>query len=69
MVHGKTTYEWHTDDIRVHKSDIRWHTSTYEWNTDDIRVHVDKIWAHTNDTQMTCEWNIKQYTGFGAFKL
>ena len=38
MVHGKTTFEWHTNDIRVHKSDIRttceciwviceWHTS------------------------------------------
>ena len=26
-----TTYEWHTDDIRLH-------TSTYEWHTDDIRV-------------------------------
>ena len=39
MVHGKTTFEWHTNDIRVHKSDIRttceciwviceWHTRT-----------------------------------------
>ena len=39
-VYGKTTYEWHTDGIRVHTSDIRmtyeyirvtygWHTSTY----------------------------------------
>ena len=39
MVHGKTTFEWHTNDIRVHKSDIqttceciwvicKWHTST-----------------------------------------
>ena len=59
-VHGKTTYEWHTDDIRVHTSDIRmtyesmrvtygWHTSTYERYTVDIRVH-------TSDMQMTYEY-------------
>ena len=35
-VHGKTTYEWHTDDIRVHKSDIR---ITYEY----IRVTYEYI--------------------------
>ena len=46
-VHGKTTYEWDMDDIRIHTSDIRmtfefirvtygWHTSTYEWHTGDI---------------------------------
>ena len=23
MVHGKTTYEWHTDDMQVHTSDIQ----------------------------------------------
>ena len=39
-VHGKTTYEWHTDDIRV---TYGWHTSTYEWHTDDIRVHTSDI--------------------------
>ena len=48
-VHGKTTYEWHTDDIRLYTSDIRmtykyirvtygWHTSTYECHTNDMRV-------------------------------
>ena len=64
MAHGKTTYEWDTDDIRVHTSDtgmtyeyIRvtygWHTVTYEWHTDDIQVHIDKIWAPANDMRMT----------------
>ena len=57
-----STYDWHTDDIRVR-------TSTYEWHTDDIQADIDKIWAHTNDIQMTCEWNIKLYKGFGTFKL
>ena len=58
-VHGKTTYAWHTDDIRVHTNDIRmtyeyirvtygWHTSIYEWHTDGIRVHM-------SDIRMTCE--------------
>ena len=55
-VHGKTTDDWHTDDIRVtygwHTSGIRvtyeyirltygWHTSTYEWHTSDIRLTYD----------------------------
>ena len=59
-VHGKTTDEWHTNDIRVHTSDIEmtyeyirvtygWHTSTHEWHTDDIRVP-------TSDMRMTCEY-------------
>ena len=43
---GKTTYEWHTDDIRVHTSDIG---MTYEWHTDHKRVH-------TSDIGMTCEY-------------
>ena len=55
VTHGwhTSTYEQHTDDIRIHTSDIRmtyeyiwvtygWHTSTYEWNTNDIRVHIGK---------------------------
>ena len=29
-VHGKTTYKWHTDDIRVHTSDIR--ITRIKWN-------------------------------------
>ena len=51
-----STYEWHTDDIRVHTSVIGmtyeytrvtygWHTSTYDWHTNGIRVHIDKTWA------------------------
>ena len=52
-VHGKTTDEWHTNDIRVHTSGIRmtyeWHTSTYEWHTSDMQ-------AHTSDIRMTYEY-------------
>ena len=69
-VHGKTTYEWHTDNIRVHTSDIRmtheyirvtygWYTSTYEWHTDDIQVH-------TSDIRMAYEWHAGTYC-FGLF--
>ena len=58
-VHGKTTDEWHTDDIRVHTSDIwmtyEWHTSTSDWDTNGIRVHIDKTQAHANDMRMTWE--------------
>ena len=61
MVHGKTTYRWHTDDIRTHTSDMwityeyirvtyGWHTSTYDWHTDDIQVN-------TSDIRMTYEWH------------
>ena len=57
-IHGKSTYEWHTDDILVHTSDIRMtyeyipvtyrcHTRTYTWHMDYIRVH-------TSDIRMTC---------------
>ena len=64
-VHSKTTYEWHTDDMRLHTSDIRmtceyirvtygWHTSTYEWYKDDIRVH-------TSDIRMKYEWYTSTY--------
>ena len=38
-VHGKTTDELHTNDIRLHTSDIR---MTYEWHTDDIRFEIQK---------------------------
>ena len=59
-VRGKTTGEWHKDDIQVHTSDIlvtceyigvtyRWHRSTYKWHRDDIP-------AHMSDTQMTYEY-------------
>ena len=53
-VHGKTTDEWHTGDIRVtygwHMGTYGWHTSPYEWHLDDIRVTNEYIW-------MTCEWH------------
>ena len=38
-VHGKTTYEWHMDDIRVHMSDIRMTCK----HKDDIRVHTSDM--------------------------
>ena len=47
-----STYEWHTDDIRVHTSDmndVRVITSTYDWHANNIR-------------------NIKLYNEFGAFR-
>ena len=63
--HGKTTYEWHTDVIWVHTSDIRmtyeyirvtygWHTGTYEWHTDDIQIH-------TTDILMKYKWHTCTY--------
>ena len=69
-VHGKITYEWYTDDIRVHTSDIRmtyeyiqatygWHTSTCEWHTSTYEWHMDDIRLHTSDIRMTLytyEW-------------
>ena len=53
-IHGKTKNEWHTNEMRVHRSEIRliykyiwvtyrWHMSTYEWHTDDIRVNTSDI--------------------------
>ena len=67
MVHGKATYEWQTNDIRVHTSDIRmayrhirvtyeWHTSVYEWHTSDIRMTWEYIRVHISDIQMTYEY-------------
>ena len=41
-VHGKTTDEWHTNDILVHRV-------THGWHTSDIRVH-------TSDIPMTYEY-------------
>ena len=47
-VHGKTTYQWYTDDIRVHTSDIR---MTYEY------IRLTCKW-HANNIR-----NIKSYKG------
>ena len=64
-VHGKTTYEWHTDDIPVHTSDIRmtyeWHASTYEWHADDIRVHRSNIQMTYEYIRVTNEWHTSAY--------
>ena len=47
--HGKATHEWHSNDIRVHTSDIR---MTYEY----IRVHTADTQVHTSDIRMTYEY-------------
>ena len=63
MVHGKTTYEWHTDDMRVHTSDIRvtyeYIRVTYEyirvaygWHTSTYEWHTDNIRVNTSYIQM-----------------
>ena len=55
-VHGKTTDEWNTDDIRVHTSGIRvTYDSLYEWHTGDIQVHA-------SDIRMTYEYIIRVHT-------
>ena len=50
LIHGKTTYEWHTSTYEWHTHSIQVHTSdkqmTYEWHTndtDDVRVHADDM--------------------------
>ena len=63
-VYGKTTYDWHTDDIPVYTNDIQmtyehirvthgWHTSTYEWHKSICEWHTDDIRVHTCDIRMT----------------
>ena len=71
VVHGKTTHEWHTDDIQVHTcgymSDIwmtyeyipvtyGWNTSTYQWHMEDIRVHTSDIRMTYEYIRATYEW-------------
>ena len=55
-IQGKTTGEWHTNDIGVHTSDIRvtygWHTRIYEWHTDYIRVHTNTYQLHTDNMRV-----------------
>ena len=80
-VHGKTTYEWHTNDIRVHTRDRRmtyeyiritygWHTSMYEWHTDDIEyIRVTHGW-HTSTSEyirVTYGWH-RSYVMYSLFK-
>ena len=63
-VHGKTTYEWHTDDIRVNTSDIRmtykYIRVTYGWHWSEIRMTYEYIrvaygW-HRSEIRMTYEY-------------
>ena len=67
-VHGKTMYEWYTDNILVHTSDIRmtyvyirviygWHTSTYEWHTDGMQVHTSGIRMTYEYVRVAYEWH------------
>ena len=62
-VHGKTTYEWHTDDIQVHIIWVTygWHTSTYEWHTDDIRVRTSDIRVTYEYIRVTYGWRTSIY--------
>ena len=64
-VHGKTTYKWHTDDIRVHTSGIwvtyEWHTSTYEWHTNDVRVHTSDFRMTYEYIRVTYGWHMSTY--------
>ena len=43
LIHGKTTYEWHTHSIRVHTSDKLITYECHTNDTDDVRVHADDI--------------------------
>ena len=56
MVPGKTTDEWHTDDIPVHTSDIRmtyeYIRVTYRWHTSDIPLHTTTCKWHTGDIRV-----------------
>ena len=60
---GKTTYEWHTDDIQVYTSDRRmtceyirvtygYHAITYEWHMNAYEWHTDNIRVHTSDIRV-----------------
>ena len=67
MLFKDLRYEWHTDDIQVHTSDMwmaykyiqvtyGWHTSTYEWHTDGIQVHMSDIRITYHYIQVTCHY-------------
>ena len=55
-VHGKTTYAWHTDDIRVHTDDIRVIHEYIRVTYDYIRVHMSDIRVYTSGIRMTCRY-------------
>ena len=68
VFYGKTTYNCHMDDIRLHTSNIRmahdyiratygWHTSTYEWHTDGTRLQTSDIRMAHNYIQKTYGWH------------
>ena len=50
-----STYEWHTDGIPVHMSDIRMKYEYIGVTCECMRVHKDKTLAHKIDIQMTCK--------------
>ena len=60
-VHGKTSYEWHTNDIQVHRSDIRMTCEyirvTYGWHTSDIRMTYEYIRVTYGWHTSTYEWH------------
>ena len=47
-----STYEWHTNDIGVHTSDIRMTTSTYQWYTDDIHEYIQVTYGWHTPTKL-----------------
>ena len=70
-VHGKSTCEWHTDDIRAtnewHKNDIRVQTSAYEWHTSIYQCHTHDTQVDASDIQMTCASNKNKVNFFKPF--
>ena len=61
-VHGKTTYEWQMDDLRVHPMTYRWHTSTSEWYMDDILVYTFEIRMTYEYIRVTYKWHDMRMT-------
>ena len=75
FLRGKTTYKWHTNNIRVHTNDkwmtsecirviYRWHVSKHEWHTDGIQVHTSDIrmiygWHRIEKSKPLIEFGIK----------
>ena len=60
-VYGKTTCEWHTDDIRVHTSEVRmtyeYIQVTYGWHTSDVRMTYKYIRATYGHHTGIYEWH------------
>ena len=72
-----STYEWHTDDIRVHTSDIwmiyEYIRVTYGWHTTHIQViyrgHASTYEWDTNDIQVIYEYIRLTYKWYKKYYL